>query len=314
MKKYILKRILTVIPVLFIVSLIVFSLVHITPGNPAALMLGENASQEDIDAMTEQMGLNDPLPVQYVHWLGGVFTGDLGNSVVGNQPVTEVLSSHFAPTISLSVVAIIVAVCVAIPLGMIGARKRGTAVETLVNGISLAGISIPGFLIGLLLMLLICVQLRILPVSGYRPISMGLGQHIRYLILPGIALGFMQAALMMRMTKAATLEVLGSDYMKMARAKGVKEVSLMAKHALRNALVSVITIVGQSVISTLSGSAVIETLFGIPGLGSLMVNSIGRRDYEVIQGIVLLIAVINVGITLVVDLIYGLIDPRIRLS
>lgn len=314
MKKYIIKRILTLIPVLFIVSVIVFSLVHLTPGNPAALMLGDNASPEDIAALTEQMGLNDPLPLQYLHWLNGVFHGDLGNSVIGNEPVTSVLANRFAPTLSLAVIAIIVALIVSIPLGILGAKKRGTFVDFLVNGISLAGISIPGFLLGLLLMMLICVQFRLLPVSGYRPITDGFWQHIRYLILPGIALGFTQAALMMRMTKASMLEVLNSDYMKMAKAKGVKEFFLLVKHGLRNALVSITTIIGQSLIAILSGSAVIETLFGIPGMGSLIVSSIGRRDYEVIQGVVLVIAVINVGISLVVDLIYGLIDPRIRLS
>lgn len=314
MKKYVLKRILTVIPVLFIVSLIIFSLVHLTPGNPAALMLGEGASQEDIDRLTDEMGLNDPLPLQYINWLKDVFRGDLGTSVVGNEPVTEMIASHFAPTISLSVIAILVAVLLALPLGMLGARKRGTPAEVVVNGVSLAGISIPGFLIGLLLMMLVCVKLKLLPVSGYRPLSAGFWEHLKYLLLPGISLGFMQAALMMRMTKASMLEVLNSDYIRMAKAKGVKEFALVTVHAFKNTLVAVITVVGQSLIGILSGSSVIEKLFGIPGMGSLMVNSIGRRDYSVIQGIVLLIAVINVLISLVIDLVYGLIDPRIRLS
>lgn len=314
MKAYILKRILAVIPVLLIVSIIIFSLIHLTPGNPAALILGDEAKQADIDRLTVQMGLDKPLPVQYFNWLIGIFHGDLGTSVAGGKPVTEMIATHFAPTISLTIVSIIIAVLIALPLGMLAARKRGTGVDALVNGISLAGISIPGFLIGLLLIMLVCVKLRLLPVSGYTPISMGLWKHLKSLLLPGISLGFMHSAFMMRMTKASMLEVLNSEYIRMARAKGVREFFIVAKHAFKNTLVTVITVIGQSIIEILSGAAVIETVFGIPGIGNLMVTSIGRRDYAVIQGIVLLIAVINVAISLIIDLVYGLIDPRIRLS
>lgn len=314
MKKYVIKRIFSVIPVMFIVSIIVFSLTHLTPGSPASMILGEDATQTEIEELEEEMGLNDPLSVQYVRWLGGVFGGDLGTSVVGSKPVTEMLKSYFLPTLSLTIMSTIIAVLIALPLGMLAARKRGTAVDAAVSGISLAGISIPGFLVGLLLMLLVCVKLKLLPVSGYKPLSMGLWKHVQCLLLPSIALGFMHSALMMRMTKASMLEVLNSDYIRMAKSKGVKEFFLVAKHAFKNTMVSVITVIGQSVIGILSGAAVIETMFGIPGMGFLMVNSIGRRDYEVIQGIVLVIAVINVGISLLIDLVYGLIDPRIRLS
>lgn len=314
MKKYVIKRILSIIPVMFIVSIIVFSLTHLTPGSPAAMILGEEATQTEIEALEEEMGLNDPLPVQYVRWLGNVLQGDLGTSVVGSTPVTEMLASHFLPTLSLTILSTIVAVLIALPLGMLAARKRGTAVDAAVSGISLAGISIPGFLVGLLLMLLVCVKWKLLPVSGYKPLSMGFGKHLQCLILPAVALGFMHSALMMRMTKASMLEVLNSDYIRMAKSKGVKEFFLVAKHAFKNTMVAVITVVGQSVIGILSGAAVVETMFGIPGMGFLMVNSIGRRDYEVIQGIVLVIALINVGISLIIDLVYGLIDPRIRLS
>ncbi|MDY3919481.1 MAG: ABC transporter permease [Candidatus Limivivens sp.] len=314
MKTYIIKRILSVIPVLLVVSVIVFSLTHLTPGSPAASILGEDATQEEIEALEEEMGLNDPLIVQYVRWVGGILHGDLGTSVVGSKPVTEMIASHFTPTISLTIFSTLIAVLIALPLGMLAARKRGTAIDAAVNGFTLAGISIPGFLIGLLLMLLICVKFKLLPVSGYKPLKMGFGKHIKCLILPSIALGFTHAALMMRMTKASMLEVLNSDYIRMAKAKGVKEFFLVTKHAFKNTLVAVITVIGQSVIGILSGAAVIETLFGIPGMGALMVNSIGRRDYEVIQGVVLVIALINVGISLIMDLIYGLIDPRIRLN
>lgn len=302
------------IPVLFVVSVIVFSLTHLTPGSPAATILGEDATQAEIEALEDEMGLNDPLIVQYVNWVAGIFHGDLGTSVSGSKPVTEMIASHFAPTISLTIFSTIISVLIALPLGMLAARKRGTAVDAAVNGFTLAGISIPGFLVGLLLMLLICVKFKLLPVSGYKPLKMGLWKHVKCLILPSVALGLSHAALMMRMTKASMLEVLNSDYIRMAKAKGVREFFLVAKHAFKNTLVSVITVIGQSVIGILSGAAVIETMFGIPGMGSLMVNSIGRRDYEVIQGVVLVIALINVGISLIMDLIYGLIDPRIRLN
>ena len=188
MKKYVIKRILSVIPVLFIVSIVVFSLTHLTPGSPASMILGEDATQAEVEALEEEMGLHDPLPVQYIKWLGGVLHGDLGNSVLGNKPVTEMIKEYFMPTLSLTILSVIIATLIALPLGMLAARKRGTAADAVVSGISLAGISIPGFLVGLLLMLLVCVKWKLLPVSGYKPLSMGLGKHLQCLILPAIAL------------------------------------------------------------------------------------------------------------------------------
>lgn len=314
MKKYVIKRILSIIPVLFVVSVIIFSLVHLTPGDPAALMLGDDATQEDINELREVMGLNDPIPIQYVKWIGRVLQGDLGDSVVGGQSVTTMIVEHFQPTIALTIYSVLIAVLIALPLGMIAARKRGTPADALVSGISLCGISMPGFLLGLLMIMLLAVKMRWFPVSGYKSISDGFFAHIRSLFMPALALGFMHSALMMRMTKSAMLEVLNSDYIRMAKAKGVKEFFLVSKHAFKNTLVSIITVIGQSVIGILSGAAVVESLFGIPGIGNLMVNSIGRRDYEVIQGVVLVIAVINVVVSLIIDLVYGLVDPRIRLS
>lgn len=314
MKKYVIKRILSIIPVLFVVSIIIFSLIHLTPGDPAALMLGDGATQEDIDALREVMGLNEPLPIRYMKWLGKVFQGDFGSSVVGGQPVSKMILSHFQPTIALTIYSVLIAVLISLPLGMIAARKRGTPVDAAVSGLSLCGISMPGFLLGLLMIMFFGVQLRWFPVSGYKSLSDGFFVHIRSLFMPAVALGFMHSALMMRMTKSAMMEVLNSDYIRMAKAKGVKEFFLVSKHAFKNTLVSIITVIGQSIIGILSGAAVVESLFGIPGMGSLIVNSIGRRDYEVIQGVVLVIALINVVISLLIDLVYGLIDPRIRIS
>ena len=314
MKRFIAKRIISVIPVLIIVSIVIFSLIHLVPGDPATAMLGDLAAEEDIAALRIRMGLDKPLIEQYFIWIGNIFHGDFGMSVVNNETVGSLIISHIRPTISLAIYALVIAAVIAIPLGMIASRKKGSAIDHVVSVISLAGISLPSFLLGLFLMLLFSVKFRIFPVSGYKEISEGFLEHIRSLTLPAIALGFMNAALMMRMTRASMLEVLGSDYIKMAKAKGVKEFSLLAKHAFKNTLVTLITIFGQSIVQALSGAAVVESLFAVPGLGQLMVNSIGRRDYYVIQAIVLLIAVINVVINMIIDILYGFVDPRVRVS
>ena len=314
MKRSIAKRIISVIPVLIIVSIVIFSLIHLVPGDPATAMLGDLATEEDIAALRIRMGLDKPLIEQYFIWIGNIFHGDFGMSVVNNETVGSLIISHIRPTISLAIYALVIAAVIAIPLGMIASRKKGSAIDHVVSVISLAGISLPSFLLRLFLMLLFSVKFRIFPVSGYKEISEGFLEHIRSLTLPAIALGFMNAALMMRMTRASMLEVLGSDYIKMAKAKGVKEFSLLTKHAFKNTLVTLITIFGQSIVQALSGAAVVESLFAVPGLGQLMVNSIGRRDYYVIQAIVLLIAVINVVINMIIDILYGFVDPRVRVS
>ncbi len=314
MRKFIVGRVLSIIPVLIIVSVVIFSVVHLTPGDPAASILGDEATVEDIAALRAKMGLDKPVVEQYFVWIGNIFHGDFGMSVAGNETVASMISSHWEPTISLTIFSTIVALCLAIPLGIIAARKKGTAVDSTVSAISLTGISLPSFLLGLFLMMVFAVKLKWLPVSGYKTMSDGFIPHIRSLILPGVALGFMHSALLMRMTKASMLEVLNSDYIKMAKAKGVREFFLIAKHAFRNALIPVITTIGQSIVGALAGAAVVEYMFAIPGMGQLMVNSIGRRDYYVIQAIVLIIACINVFINLLVDLLYGIADPRVRLG
>lgn len=314
MGRFIVKRILSVIPVLFIVSVVIFSLVHLVPGDPAAAMLGDLATEADIAALRTRMGLDRPLIEQYFVWIGNVLHGDFGVSVANNETVASMIISHVKPTISLAVYALLIAAAIAVPMGMIAARKKGSAADHTVTVISLAGISLPSFLLGLFLMLLFAVKLRIFPASGYKDMSEGIIPHLKSLTLPAIALGFMNAALMMRMTRASMLEVLGSDYIRMAKAKGVKNFSIIAKHAFKNTLVTLITVFGQSIIQALSGAAVVESLFAIPGLGQLMVNSIGRRDYYVIQSIVLLIAVFNVLINMVIDILYGCVDPRVRVN
>lgn len=316
MKKYILKRLLTLIPTIFIVSVVIFLLVHLTPGDPAAMMLGEDATAEDIAALHTKLGLDDPLFVQYVRWFGNCLRGDFGTStaVVGAK-VSDMILSHFRPTICLAIYSQIITILLALPAGVIAARKRGTLTDYTISVFSLTGISLPSFMMGLGLVLLLAVHLRLLPAAGYKDLfTDGVGPFLRYMTLPALSLGFIHAAYMMRMTKASMLEVLGSDYIKMARSKGVREHSILFKHAFRNALLTIITVIGQGFISALAGAAVVERLFTIPGIGSLMVDSIEKRDYQVIQAITLTIAMLNVFINLIIDLIYGLCDPRIRLT
>ncbi len=314
MKKYLIKRIMTLIPVLIIVSLVIFLLVHLTPGDPAAMLLGDQAKDAEIAALREKMGFNDPLPVQYFRWLGGVLRGDLGESVFINDSMGHILLEHLGPSLALTCYALVLAALFAVPLGILAARNRGRMPDHLVSVTSMFGISMPSFLLGLLLILLFAVKLRWLPASGYTPISQGWLKHLKYLTLPAIALGFIESGLMIRMTRASMLEVLDSDYIRAARAKGVSLRSLFMKHALRNALIPIVTVIAQSFMVLLAGATVVETVFNIPGLGQLTVNSVLRRDYEVIQAIVLLVSLTNVLISLIIDLLYGAIDPRARVD
>lgn len=314
MKRFIIKRILSVIPVLIIVSIVIFSLVHLVPGDPAASMLGDMASAEDIAALHKRLGLDEPLVKQYFVWITNIFHGDLGDSVANHQTVASMIVSHLMPTVHLTIYAMLIAAAIAIPLGMLAASRKGSAADHTVTGLSLLGISLPSFLLGLFLILVFAVHFRLFPVSGYTEVKDGFWKHVKSLTLPAIALGFMNAALMMRMTRASMLEVLNSDYIRMAKAKGVRGFFIITKHAFKNTLVTIITVFSQSLVQSLSGAAVIESLFAIPGLGQLMVNSVGRRDYYVIQAIVLLIAVFNVAINMIADILYGIVDPRVRVS
>ncbi len=315
MKKFIVKRILSLIPILFLVSIAIFLLIHLTPGDPARNILGDLATEAEVDALRESMGLNDPLPVQYWNWLSGVFHGNLGDSFYYNIPMGKLIWQHLVPTLNLTLYAMLIAIVVSIPLGVLSARRKGKAADNAVSLFTLAGISIPSFLMGLFLILIFAVQLRWLPVAGYKTVKeAGFIGHIRFLTLPAISLGLMQAALITRMTKNAMLEVLSSDYMKMALAKGVKTRVRIWKHAFRNALIPIITVIGQSFIALLAGATVVENVFGIPGIGQLVINSAGRRDYEVIQATILIVAVMSVLVNLIVDILYGIANPRIDLE
>ncbi|MCG7344936.1 ABC transporter permease [Sporosarcina sp. ACRSL] len=314
MASYIVKRILSLIPVLFVVSIVIFMIVHLTPGDPASVMLGEEATAEQIAELREQLGLNLPIYEQYLRWVGGVLKGDLGTSFFMKETVTKAIIEHLQPTISLAIFAQIIALLIAIPIGIIAATRRGTVTDSSIMGMSLLGLSIPSFLLGLLLILLFGVQLGWLPVAGYKPMSTGLWSHIKFLIMPAIALGTIQAALIARMTRTSMLDVLNTNYIKTALAKGVKKRNIVYRHALRNAFLPVLTVIGQSFGSLIAGAVVTETIFNIPGIGQLIINSVARRDYAVIQGVVLFVTVSYVFINLIIDLLYSVIDPRVRLE
>ncbi|GIN21526.1 MAG TPA: ABC transporter permease [Bacillus bacterium] len=314
MWSYILKRTLSLIPILFIVSLVIFFIIHLTPGDPVSYMLGDEATEEQIENVREEMGLNLPLYEQYFHWIANVLKGDFGVSFHMNTTVLDAIVTHVAPTLSLAVFAQIIALLIAIPLGIIAAIKRGTVVDQAVMGLSLLGMAVPSFLLALFLVLLIGVHLQWLPIAGYQPLSSGLWNHLKYLILPAISLGSIQAALIARMTRSSMLEVLNNNYINMARSKGVSERKVIYSHALHNAFLPILTVIGQTFGALVTGAVITETIFNIPGLGQLIINSVERRDYTVIQGIVLFVTFIYVMLNLLIDLLYGVVDPRVRLD
>ncbi|RGZ00112.1 ABC transporter permease [Clostridium sp. AM58-1XD] len=314
MKKYILKRMIIMIPVFIITSVIIFSIIHLTPGDPARVILGDRAVEEEVTALQEKMGLNKPLPIQYLEWVTGIFKGNLGESVYIDQPMTVIIVNHMKPTISLTIYALLIAAGIGIPFGILAARYRGGILDHAVTMVSLCGISVPNFVVALLLILLFAFHVHLFPIAGYKALKEGLGIHIRYLTLPALALGFIHMGLIMRMTRSSVLEVLNSDYIKMARAKGVGEAAIMVRHALKNALLPIITVIGQTAVTLLAGAVVSEAIFNIPGIGQLVVTSIERRDYMVIQAVVLVIALINMFLMLGLDILYAAVDPRIRLD
>jgi len=314
LKAYLIKRLLSLIPVLFVVSVVIFMIIHLTPGDPASIMLGEEATEEQIAALRKELGLDLPVYQQYLRWLVGVLQGDLGTSYILNEPVSQAIFSHLQPTVSLAVLAQTIALIIAIPLGILAANRRGTLTDQSIMGVSLLGMSIPSFLLGLFLVLLFGVRLGWLPVAGYQPLSAGLWNHLKYLILPAISLGLIQSVLITRITRSSMLEVLNANYIKTARSKGVKERHVIYRHALRNAFLPILTVIGQIFAGLVAGAVVTETIFNIPGIGQLIINSVERRDYPIIQGVVLFVTVAYVFINLIIDLLYGVIDPRVRLD
>lgn len=314
MYAYIFRRVLQAIPVMILVSTAVFLLLRLAPGDPTELLLGPDATAERADELRRDLGLDQPLPVQWGVWFGHVLKGDLGYSIFLNRPVTQAIWERAEPTIMLTLIALSLAIVLGISLGVLSAVRHGSWVDVGAMIVSLAGISMPTFWIGLNLILLFAVTLNWLPVAGYQPLSAGLWENLRYLILPGITLGFFDAALLARMTRSMMLDVLREDYVRTARAKGLRERYVVLRHALRNALIPLLTVVGLTLASLIGGALITETVFNIPGVGRLMIQAVTRRDYPLVQGIVLLIAGSYVLINLTVDILYGVLDPRVRRS
>lgn len=312
MLSYLLKRILSVIPVLILVSVFVFLMLRLTPGDPAAIIAGDNATPETLERIRAAMGLNEPIVTQYVKWIGGIVQGDFGTSLISSVPVLDMVSQRVGPSIAIAVLTIVIAVLIAIPMGVIAAWKHRTWVDYLVMSFSVLGFSVPVFLVGYVLLLVFSVKLGWLPPQGYKPISAGIGPFLERAILPALTLASIYIALIARMTRAAMLDVLNEDYIRTARAKGVGERRILFKHALKNAAVPIATIVGAGFAMLISGVVVTETIFNIPGIGRLTVDAVLARDYPVIQALILLTASLYVFINLLIDMSYSLFDPRIR--
>lgn len=300
------------IPVMLIVGIVVFMLVHLTPGDPAAVILGQNATGEQIQALRDRLGLNDPLPVQFIRWFGDALRLDFGDSLFLGMPVTEALWQRAQPTTLLTLYALIVMILIGIPAGVIAAVRRNSLVDRGLMLMSISGAAIPTFFLGILLILIFAVRLRWLPSGGYTPIDQDPIAHFKGMILPSFTLGFASAGLLARLVRSSMLDVMREDYVRTAMAKGLKFRNVITKHALRNALIPAITVIGYSLGALLGGAVVTETVFTIPGMGRLVVQSIARRDYPLIQGAIMLIAGFYVLVNLLVDILYVYIDPRIR--
>ncbi len=314
MLRFVVSRLAAVVPVLFVVSCVVFLILRLAPGDPAAVIAGNSATTADIEQIRAKLGLDRSLPVQFGIWLGRVVQGDLGYSYFLNKPVAELIAQRLEPTASLAIGTILMAVLIAVPLGAIAASRMGGWVDRALSVVSVAGFSIPVFVTGYVLIYLFSIQLDWLPVQGYRPLGgkEGLAGWARHLILPWAALSIIYVALIARITRAAVSEALTEDYIRTARAKGVSEHVVLIRHALRNAAVPIVTVIGIGVALLIGGVVVTETVFAIPGLGSLTVDVVLNRDFPVIQGLVIFFAVVYVLINLLVDLSYLALDPRIR--
>lgn len=309
---YLVRRVLATIPVMAVVAFFVFSLLYIAPGDPAAIIAGDQASPADVERIRISLGLDRPFLIRFGSWLWDVLHGDLGTSIFTNLSVTHMIGQRIQPTLSLMVITLIISLTFAIPLGVVAAWKQGSWIDRAAMVMSTLGFSVPVFVVGYLLAYTFALQLEWVPVQGYTPIDQGLWPWFKNLILPAIALGLIYMALIARITRATMLEVLSQDYVRTARAKGVNQKGILFIHALKNAAVPIVTVVGIGFAALIGGAVVTESVFAIPGLGRLTVDAILRRDYPVIQGVVLMFSFVYVLVNLGVDLLYTLFDPRIR--
>lgn len=312
MPTYLLRRVLAVIPVMLVVATVTFVLIHLAPGDPASIIAGPDATPDNVARLRHQLGLDESLPAQLFRWYGRLLRGDLGDSIFLRRPVTEAIVERLEPTLLLTSWATLIAVLLGVPAGIVSARYHNSAVDQSFMGLALVGLSIPNFLLGLLMILVFGVWLRWLPVAGYVPLDMGLWPNARSLLMPAVSLGLVQSALIARITRSSMLDVLREQYILASRAKGLAERAVVYKHALKNAIIPTLTVIGITFAILVGGAVVIETVFNIPGLGRLIISAVLRRDYPVIQGVVLIIAVTYTLINLAVDLVYLTLDPRIR--
>jgi peptide/nickel transport system permease protein len=310
--RFILLRVLQMLPVLFLASVIVFALTNLLPGDPTYAILGEQASDAERAAARIRYGLDQPLPMQYLNWLGNMVSGDLGRSLYRNEHVLSMLAGRIPVTLELCLLSILLAIAIGVPAGVVAAKWRGTAVDMMVSLLSMASVAMPFFWAGVLLIILFALHLQWLPSSGYVPFFEEPLANLERMILPAVTIGTSFAGLIMRQVRGAMLEVLGQDYIRTARAKGASEWRVVFRHGLRNALIPVVTVIGLQIGSLLGGAVVVESVFSLPGLGSMMVESIFSRDYPAIQGAVLFSVCCVLIVTTAVDILYAVVDPRIE--
>ncbi|TMI90233.1 MAG: ABC transporter permease [Bacillati bacterium ANGP1] len=312
MTRYLAGRVAALLPVLLAVGVTAFLLLHLIPGDPAAVILGPDASAAQVARLRHALGLDRPLAVQLALWLGRLLRGNLGDSIFLRQTVAQAIWQHLGPTAGLTALAEMLAIGAAIPSGVLAAWKRHSRFDQVFMSAVLLGVSIPSFWMGLNLIAVFAVAARWFPVAGYESPLRGVGPWLRHLLLPALALAFTQAGLIARMARDATIEILDEDYIRTARSKGVADAAVLLRHALRNALIPTVTVIGTSLANLLSGAVVVESVFVLPGIGSLVIQSVSRRDYPVIEGVVLFAAAVYVLLNLAVDLLYAVIDPRVR--
>ena len=312
MTSYLVGRVLALIPVLLVVGAVVFGLTRFTPGDPVRVLLGEDARPEQVQALRRHLGLDRPLVVQFGLWVGRAVRGDLGVSYFNRLPVRRIIAQHLGPTVMLSLLAITVALSIGIPVGIVSAVFRNSWLDQASLALALVGAAVPSFWLGLSLIVVFAVGLGWLPSSGFKPLTEGLWPSVRHLLLPALALGLPNSALIIRFVRSSLLDVIGADYVRTARAKGLAERVVIFRHALRNALVPILTVVGLTFAALMGGAVVTETVFAIPGIGQLVVSSVLRRDYPVIQGVTLVVTTSYVMINLLVDVLYLAVDPRVK--
>ncbi|AXC49973.1 ABC transporter permease [Paracoccus suum] len=309
-----LRRLLVAIPTVLLITVLVFALQKMLPGDPVLALAGEDRDPATIAAIRDRLGLNDPLPVQYFRWLGNAVTGDLGVSLRTGEPVSKIIAQKLPVTLQLGTMALLIALMIGIPAGILSATRKGTAVDYGANLLALGGMSIPNFWLGIMLIMLVSVRWKLLPASGYVPLFTDPLQSLKTMIMPAFVLGTALAATLMRHTRSAMLGVLGSDYIRTARAKGVRERTVILKHAFRNALTPIVTLTALLFGELMAGAVLTEQIFTIPGFGKLVVDAVFTRDYSVVQGVVLVTAVGFIAMNLIADLLYILLNPRLRRS